>query len=76
MQVRCIKAFGNSGVGEIVSGLPDNAMVDPEHWEIIPDAEPQSAAGVPDAGAPLAALQARLATAAGDLAADGTKEGM
>jgi hypothetical protein len=35
MQVRCIKPFGGTGVGEIVSGLPDGAAVDPEHWEVV-----------------------------------------
>lgn len=40
MQVRCIKAFGNAKRGEIVSGLPDSASIDPEHWEVIPDDPP------------------------------------
>jgi hypothetical protein len=41
MQVRCIKAFGNAAVGEIVSGIPDGAAIDPEHWEVIaPDGPP------------------------------------
>jgi hypothetical protein len=54
MQVRCVKAFGNAKPGEIVSGLPDGAMADPEHWEIVPDAPPVPAGDYdpPEAHAP------------------------
>ena len=43
MQVRCIKPFGMAKPGEIVSGLPDGAAVDPEHWEVVEDETPPTA---------------------------------
>jgi hypothetical protein len=56
MQVRCVKAFGGAVPGEIVSGLPDGSIVDPDHWEIVPyepspAPDPVIPASVPSAAA-------------------------
>lgn len=40
MQVVCVKAFGLAKPGEIVSGLPDDAAVDPVHWRVVPPDPP------------------------------------
>ena len=56
MQVVCVKAFGSAVPGEIVSGLPDDAAVDPVHWRILPPDPPASPA-VPSALPPVTPLK-------------------
>jgi len=56
MQVRCIKAFGMAKCGEIVSGLPDSAAIDPEHWEVIVADDPPPPAPASPPVAPAAAV--------------------
>lgn len=57
MQVRCVKPFGNAAVGDLAE-VPDDATVDPEHWEVVPA---PAATATPVRSAPVAGRSAATA---------------